>query len=411
VHLPVSVECPLGFPCGRGSTGSEACGQPSQPDVSSAITSDARSDGGGGPLHPGHGPATAGLAPDGPGAGTSPVRRRYSDALGADEVAGKSGNGVSGWGSEPRQPATLRQGRWPQIGGAALQRPARPGDERRQLSTKITFFLELTMKKNILGIFLTLVALEWLTPFPGSAQMTLEVSPIRAEHQIEAGASETNVIQVRNGGPKPVRVKAQAQDWQMNRKGEVAFARAGSTPGSLSAWLEINPTDFQVEPGQTKEIRYTLTIPAGARTGSYHEAILVEGMPAQPGPPNPKKMAVHGRFGVMIYETVGKPDTRAKFTDFQVLPEKRQVKFVLALANTGTSHFRPKKSKVIIKNSQGQEVAKVDIPDAPVLPGASRDVEFTQELNLPPGQYLAEAVVDAGQRDLLARRQQFTVGK
>ena len=77
----------------------------------------------------------------------------------------------------------------------------------------------------------------------------------------------------------------------------------------------------------------------------------------------------------------------------------------------GTAHFRPKKSKVTIKNNQGQEVAKVDIPDAPVLPGATRDVEFVQELNLPPGQYLAEAVVDAGQRDLLARRQPFTVGK
>ena len=267
------------------------------------------------------------------------------------------------------------------------------------------------MKKNILSILLAMAALGWLGPFPALAQMTLEVSPIRAEHQIEAGVSETNVIQVRNGGPKPVRVKAQVQDWQMNRKGEVAFAKAGATSGSLSGWLEINPTDFQVEPGQTKEIRYTLTIPAGARAGGYHAAILVEGMPAQPGPPNPKKMAVHGRFGVMIYETVGKPDTRAKFTDFQVVPEKKQVKFVLALANAGTAHFRPKKSKVTIKNSQGQEVAKVDIPDAPVLPGAARDVEFVQELNLPPGQYLAEAVVDAGQRDLLARRQSIYGGK
>ena len=214
-----------------------------------------------------------------------------------------------------------------------------------------------------------------------------------------------------NAGPKSVRVKAQTQDWQMNRKGDVNFARAGSTPDSLSSWMEINPTDFQVEPGQSKEIRYTLTIPAGAKTGGYHGAIIVEGMPAQPGSPTPKKMAVHGRFGVMIYETVGKPDTRAKFTDFQVVPEKKQVKFVLTLNNAGTAHFRPKKSKVIIKNSQGQEVGKVDIPDAPVLPGATRDVEFAQELNLSPGQYLAEAVVDVGQRDLLARRLPFTVVK
>ena len=267
------------------------------------------------------------------------------------------------------------------------------------------------MKKNILLVLLAMLAIDWLAPFSALAQMVLEVSPIRAEHQIEAGVSETNVIQVRNAGPKSIRVKAQVQDWQMNRKGEVSFAKAGSSPGSLSTWLEINPTDFQVEPGQTKEIRYTLTIPAGAKTGGYHGAIIVDGMPAQPGPPGPKRMAVHGRFGVMLYETVGKPDIRAKFTDFQVLPERKQVKFVLTLNNSGTSYFRPKKSKVIIKNSQGQEVAKVEIPDAPVLPGATRDVEFDQELNLSPGQYLAEAVVDVGQRDLLARRLPFTVVK
>jgi hypothetical protein len=123
-------------------------------------------------------------------------------------------------------------------------------------------------------------------------------------------------------------------------------------------------------------------------------------------------MAVHGRFGVMIYETVGKPEVKAKFTDFQVVPEKGgRLKFVLTLSNSGTAHFRPKKSKITVRNGQGQEAAKIDIPDAPVLPGATRDVAVTPELKLPPGQYLAEAVVDAGQRDLLARQQSFTVGK
>ena len=175
-------------------------------------------------------------------------------------------------------------------------------------------------------------------------------------------------------------------------------------------WKSTPPT-FGWSRGRSKEIRYTLTIPAGARTGGYRGAMIVEGMPAQPGPPTPKKMAVHGRFGVMIYETVGKPDIKAKFTEFQVMPEKGTMKFVLTLANAGTAHFRPKKSKITVKNSQGQEVAKVDIPDAPVLPGATRDVVIYAGVKTAPGQYLAEAVVDVGQRDLLARQQSFTVGR
>ena len=267
------------------------------------------------------------------------------------------------------------------------------------------------MKKNILTVFSLFLVLGWLAPLQAPAQMSLEVSPIRAEHQIEAGASETNVIQVHNAGSQPTRVKVWLQDWGMNRQGEVSFSRPGSTPGSLSSWLEINPTDFRVEAGQSKEIRYTMSIPAGTRTGGYRGAIMVEGMPAQAGAPTPKKMAVHGRFGVMIYETVGKPDIKAKFTEFQVTPEKGALKFILTLANSGTAHFRPKKSKITVKDSQGKEVAKIDIPDAPVLPGATRDVLITPELKLPPGQYLAEAVVDTGQRDLLARQLSFTIGR
>lgn len=267
------------------------------------------------------------------------------------------------------------------------------------------------MKKTIFVILWAALTAGGGAQSPAWAQLSLEVSPVRAELQIEAGAAETNVLQVRNSGAKPMRVKIQPLDWQMNRQGEVSFARPGSTPGSLAPWLEINPTDFRVEPGQTKEVRYTLTVPGGTRAGGYRAAIAVEGMPAQPGVPEPKKMAVHGRFAVMVYETVGTPDLRARFTDFQVQPERKQVKFALTLTNAGTAHFRPKKSKVTIKNSQGQEVARVDIPDGPVLPGATRELTFAQDLNLPPGQYLAEAVLDVGQRDLLARRQTFTVGR
>ena len=224
------------------------------------------------------------------------------------------------------------------------------------------------MKKTTLIALLAMTAFEYLAPFPASAQMALEVNPIRAEHQIAAGASETNVIEVRNGGSQAVRVKVQAQDWQMSRKGEVAFARAGSTSGSLSAWLEINPTDFQVEPGQAKEIRYTLTIPAGTRPGSYHEAIIVEGMPAQQGPPTPKKMAIHGRFGVMIYETVGKPDIRAKFTDFQGTAGKKTGEIYRQPGQCRDSPFPPQKEQ---SNHQKQSRAGSGQGGHPRCPGAA----------------------------------------
>jgi P pilus assembly chaperone PapD len=268
------------------------------------------------------------------------------------------------------------------------------------------------MKKTIHVLFWTAWAIICLGVLPGAAQMSFVVSPIRVEHQVAAGASETNVIEVRNEGGKPARVKVYTEDWQMDRKGDVNYARAGKGPNSCATWIQLNPADFRVNPGQTRQVRYTVTVPPGAKEGGYRAAIIFEGMPAAAGGPGaPRMVAVHGRIGVVLYETVGKPEIKARFEDFQIRPEKHGLTFKLTLANKGAGNFRIKKSWVSLKNSQGQEVAKVEIPDVPVLPGAIRDLEFSKELTLPKGTYQAEAILDVGRRDFLGRRQSFTIGR
>jgi P pilus assembly chaperone PapD len=267
------------------------------------------------------------------------------------------------------------------------------------------------MKKFNAVILWTSLAVSFLAVNPAQAQMSFLVSPIRVEHQVATGASETNVIEVRNEGTKGNRVKVYAEDWDMDRKGEVTYARAGKGPNSCATWIQLNPTDFRIEPGQTRQIRYTLTVPGGAKDGGYRAVIVFEGIPLAEGGPPQKRMAVHGRIGVVLYATVGKPDIKAQFEDFQVSPETKGVSFKMTLANKGNVHFRVKKSWVTLKNSQGAEVAKVEVPDIPVLPGATRDLEFSKELTLPRGTYQAEAILDVGRRDFLGRKQSFTIGR
>ena len=255
---------------------------------------------------------------------------------------------------------------------------------------------------------LMLTAVIWTAP--ASAQMDLVVSPVRAEHQIEAGTSETNILQVKNEGKQAERVKVSLEDWQLDAKGDLTFSRAGKNPRSCSAWLQLNPTDFRLDPG-TREIRYTLTVPPGVKPGTYWTAIVVEGMPPLEGKSAGRMMGMHGRIAVVVYETVGKPEIKADFQDFQVHPGKGKLTFNLALTNSGAAFYRLRKSRIILKNSQGQEVSQIEVPDIPVLPGASRNLEFSKDLTLPPGQYLAEAVLDVGRSALLGRKQTFTLGK
>lgn len=257
--------------------------------------------------------------------------------------------------------------------------------------------------------FLLLLLTGWAAPaFP---QMDIVVSPIRVEQKVAPGGSETDVIQVRNEGKRPSRVKVYLEDWQLDRKGDIIFARAGKNPQSCAAWVQVNPSDFRIEPGTTREVRYTLTVPPGAKPGSYWTALIVEGMPVLEGRPAARRMAVHGRIAVVLYETVGSPEIKAAFQDLQVKAGKKKLDFQLILNNSGPGNFRVKKSWIALKNSQGQEVARVEVPDIPVLPGTTRELEFSQDLALPPGNYTAEAVLDVGQRELLGKKQSFAVGR
>jgi P pilus assembly chaperone PapD len=268
------------------------------------------------------------------------------------------------------------------------------------------------MKMKLYAVLLISTAICLLGAFPAKGQMSITVSPIRVEHQVKAGTNETNVIEVRNEGREPTRIGIHTEDWTMDRKGDISFSRGAVDSYSCASWLQLNPADFRLDPGQTRQIRYSLTVPAEAKEGGYHAAISLTGMPLPEEAAAKKKMTLNGRIVVIAYATVGKPEISAQFQDFQAMAGNKGVSFKLTLANQGDVHFRIKKSWITLKNSKGEEVGRVEVPDVPVLPGAIRELEFKKEdLGLPKGAYLAEAILDVGKEDFLGRKSSFSVGR
>jgi P pilus assembly chaperone PapD len=261
-------------------------------------------------------------------------------------------------------------------------------------------------------VFLISIAVCFLEATPATAQVSIIVNPIRVDHQVKAGTNETNVIQIRNEGTEPIRIAVHAEDWTMDRKGNVTFSQAGGDAGSCAGWLQLNPVDFRLDPGQNRQIRYSLSVPAEAKEGGYRAAIALEGTPLPQEGVAKKRMTLNGRIAVMAYATVGNPEIRAQLQDFQVTAGNKGLSFKMTLANQGDVHFRIKKSWITIKKSNGEEVCRVEVPDIPVLPGGARELEFKKEdLDLPKGTYLAEAVLDVGKEDFLGRKSSFSIGR
>ena len=240
------------------------------------------------------------------------------------------------------------------------------------------------------------------------ADVSIGVSPIRIEHSVGQGERGTDMISVTNDGSAATRLRISVEDWSLTKDGNPVFMKTGENAYSCARWIRVNPTDLRIEPGQTKEVRFTVSVPQGVEDGGYRAAIIIETVPdATPGE-KVKRVFLRGRIATIIYEVVGKPIPNGHANALQARPKKEGVDFILALQNAGKVHFRTKGS-IAVKDDRGEKVLEVEIPDVPVLPESEREVKVSYEKPVPKGKYRALAVVDIGKKELIGAEASFVI--
>jgi P pilus assembly chaperone PapD len=230
------------------------------------------------------------------------------------------------------------------------------------------------------------------------------VAPITVETDVQPGTAYTASIQVRNeAAPSPIasppsalRIKVHPMDWTMGLDGTPRFVAAGTLPGSCSKWLEVNPAEFDLQPGQTQEVRYTLTVPAEAR-GTYRTVLMFE-PGSQPVKLRNGGMNVVGRVGSILYATAGPHRKSGRIIGFSATAAGMS----LALENTGDDHLRLT-GGITVKDGAGKVVREEKLPGAVVLPHQDnrRQLSLTWATPLPAGEYSVTVVVDYGGEELL----------
>jgi P pilus assembly chaperone PapD len=241
-----------------------------------------------------------------------------------------------------------------------------------------------------------------------SAEVSISVSPIRVEHLVKQGERGTDIISVTNSGTAPTRLKVSIEDWSLTKVGNPIFTKVENNPYSCAPWIRINPVDFRIGPGQTKDVRYTITVPQGMDEGGYRAAIIFETIPdAVPGE-KMKRVFLKGRIVTILYEVVGKPIPQGHANSLRPEMKKEGIDFILALQNTGKVHYRTKGS-ITVKTSSGDKVLEIEMPDVPVLPESERQVRVGYDKPIPKGTYVALAVIDIGKKDLIGAETTFSV--
>lgn len=267
--------------------------------------------------------------------------------------------------------------------------------------------LKFRMRGRVTSVFLFLIFLSWLSE-QLEAQIFFGVSPIRVEHKIKAGGQLTDVFYVRNNSSRPIRLKVYVENWYLKEDGTPVFI--GSREGSYSCrdWIKVNPFDFRIQPGEIKQVRYTISVPEKVETGGYHAAVSFENVPETTEANRLGQVAFTGKIAAAVYVLVGKTEPAGSIEDVTWEKSGSNQFLKIKVANSGRTHFRLK-GEVVIKNSQGKKVATLEVPDEPVLPESWRFVAIPVKETLGAGQYRVEVRIDIGREEILGLDKEFEV--
>jgi P pilus assembly chaperone PapD len=259
-------------------------------------------------------------------------------------------------------------------------------------------------KRRLTGAIGLTAGIVILTGAPLSAQVSMSVAPVRVEQDIPPGQTRTDVITVENILLRPLRVRVTVADWFLERDGTPTFVKRGRNPAfSMSDWVEVSPTEFEIPPAGTQTVRYTVTVPERAAESSYRTGILIESLPDFIDQPTTPVAYLTGRIAVVLYERVGNRPPEAEIVNQQVVPDAEapgKMVVRLTLRNPGLMNFRfSGESRVL--DLDGHVLQTLPVRDAVVLPQSEREVLLRLEQAVGRPAFTVLTRIDVGLGELL----------
>ncbi len=251
-----------------------------------------------------------------------------------------------------------------------------------------------------------------LAIIPAIILATISVSPTLYELQIPRGQSFTDAIRVMNVGKAEITIKVYLSDFDFQVNGNIRFPDAGTDKYSLADYLRLNPTTVDLEPGEEKIVRFTVTMPQDLE-GDYQGILFFQTQPKGiNSPASGKQIMLSTRIGAGIYaaakNTVNySSEIPGLFLKQVQAPDNSSFHYALIYHNNGNIHLRPA-GKVKILDAAGKEVASAPVNEnnTSVLRDSVRIFEgdFKNCPVFPNGSYKIVAEVDYGKEILEAER-------
>ncbi len=265
-------------------------------------------------------------------------------------------------------------------------------------------------------VFIFLLGLFALLQNPVVA--SINASPLGLDLIVAPGEREVGSFLVKNTGDDAQEITVALNDYMRTPTGENQFLPAGTLPQSLEPFVSFSPATFGLEAGETQEVQFEIAIPDNV-TGAHWVMFLVR----ENAPVATNELGIEGQSGGFGFNAsvsfgirVRQLDPTTVLADGRIsqvavlLPDEADglINIEFMFENTGTTFLQPE-GVVEIRDTAGQTVASVPVEVFRILPGARRILSVELQDTLPPGKYVALAVIDFDGDFLVAGQSVFTV--
>lgn len=254
--------------------------------------------------------------------------------------------------------------------------------------------------------FSLLVLLVTLCTASAGAQIAI-VGELSNDHQASPGDSYEGSFTLRNEGTQPTEAKIYQTDYSFSCDGKTEYGEPGRMARSNARWIEFRPDRPVVPPRGSVVVQYAVKVPhnlgGDSLKGCYWSMLMVEevasGSPESSLPAaNQKGMGLQQtiRYGIQIATHItGTGTPSVQFSDpalTQIDSAGKALRF--SVSNSGETWMRPD-IYLEIFDASGKSRGRIGGTRYRLYPGTCVQQEIRIP-SLPPGDYTALVVVDAG---------------
>ena len=246
----------------------------------------------------------------------------------------------------------------------------------------------------------------------------ISVSPAHFHLKQKPGQTKSYKINLNNDTDKKQEFTIKVYDFNMNGKGKSSFLKSGSGEYSLSKWMNVSPTFFEVSPGEKKEITFTVSVP-NDETGNraaWSIIMIEQAEPRKQLEPAKQSDATVAlgvvptfAFGVFVYQNPPTVKTEnVEMTGFRMETKEDQNTFYIEATNNGNGIAYCTSYIDMINNATGAKT-RLTVKKFTIVPGLIRDFTFKLPAMV-PGDYTAVGVLDyEGSEEIQAAKKQVTI--